>query len=224
MRLIADDLKAVSTLQTVYRVLIISPGKPSYDRFVNLMNALATQVPNTTMTFEGVSEAAAIARLAAGTADMVVPYPTQTGDDAQDYRLSVAPVTKAYYILYTNTAHPLDVANLSRYTIEGDPRNSAVLGLALKPSRDPAASLQRVHDWVADGYINAEGATDPTLRELGFKNIRRWLYKETHNYVLLPKNDAGRRADEFLSAAVSRAKGTAGYDKMQERPYGDWQP
>jgi len=27
-----------------------------------------------------------------------------------------------------------------------------------------------------------------------------------------------------LSAAVSRAKGTAGYDKMQERPYGDWQP
>jgi hypothetical protein len=59
---------------------------------------------------------------------------------------------------------------------------------------------------------------------LGFTNIHRLLYEETHNYVLLPKTDIGRQADQFLSAAVPRAKGTRGYDQMQERPYGDWQP
>jgi hypothetical protein len=211
-------------MKTAYRVLIISRSKLSYDRFVNLMNALAAQVPNTTLTFEAVAEAAALVRLATGTADMVVPYAKQTWDHVQPYFLSVAPVTKAYYVLYTNTAHPLDLAQLGRYTIEGEQRNAGALGLTLKPSSDPAASLQRVHDGVIDGYINAEGATDPTLRELGFRNIHRLLYVETHNYVLLPKTDIGRRADQFLSAAVPRAKGTPGYDHMQERPYGDWQP
>jgi hypothetical protein len=205
------------------RVLVISTSKPSFDRFVNLMNAIAAQVPGTTFTFEAMAEAAALPLLAAGEADMVVPYPQSPLDD-KPYVLSAAPVTKAYYVLYTSTARPLDLTRIAQYTIEGDPRNEAVLGLALQQSAGPEESLTKVHDGTIDGYINAEGATDPALRALGFKHIHRYLYKETQNYVLLPKTAAGRESDRLLSQAVARAAGTPGYDHMQTRPYGDWQP
>jgi len=205
------------------RILVISTSKPSFDRFVNLMNAIAAQVPGTVFTFEAMPEAPAIAQLVAGQADMVVPYPKSPMDD-KPYVLSAAPVTKAYYVLYTNTARPLDLTKIAQYTIEGDRRNEGVLGLSLRQSTGPEDSLTKVHDGTIDGYINAEGATDPALRTLGFKNIHRYLYKETQNYVLLPKTAAGRNVDQLLSQAVPRAAGTPGYDDMQKRPYGDWQP
>jgi polar amino acid transport system substrate-binding protein len=205
------------------RVLVISTSKPSFDRFVNLMNAIGAQVPGTVFTFEAMPEAAAIAQLVAGEADMIVPYPP-VPLDGKPYRLSAAPVTKAYYVLYTNTARPLDLAKIAQYTIEGDRRNEAVLGLSLRQSSGPEESLTNVHDGTIDGYINAEGATDPALRALGFKNIRRYLYKDTQNYVLLPKTAGGRSSDEMLSLEVPRAVGSPGYDHMQQRPYGDWQP
>jgi polar amino acid transport system substrate-binding protein len=205
------------------RVLVISTSKPSFERFVNLMNAIGAQVPGTAFTFEAMAEAAAIPQLVAGQADMIVPYPASELD-GKPYFLSAAPVTKAYYVLYTNTARPLDLAKIAQYAIEGDRRNESVLGLSLRPSSDPEASLTRVHDGAIDGYINAEGATDPALRALGFRNIHRQLYKETENYALLPKTAAGRTLNETLSQAVARAAGTPGYDHMQRRPYGDWQP
>jgi hypothetical protein len=205
------------------RVLVISTSKPSFERFVNLMNAIGAQVPGTVFTFEAMAEAAALPQLAAGAADMVVPYPKAPMDD-KPYVLSAAPVTMAYYVLYTNAARPLDLTKIAQYTIEGDRRNEAVLELSLRQSAGPEDSLTKVHDGAIDGYVNAEGATDPALCALGFKNIHRHLYKETHNYVLLPKTAAGRHIDRLLSQAVARAAGTPGYDDMQKRPYGDWQP
>src|SRR5580658_10423037 len=80
-----------------YRILVISTSKPSFDRFVNLMNAIGAQVPGTAFTFEAMAEAPAIAQLVAGQADMVVPYPKSPLDD-KPYTLSAAPVTKAYYV------------------------------------------------------------------------------------------------------------------------------
>lgn len=180
-------------------------------------------MPGTVFTFEATAEADALPQLGAGAADMVVPYAKAPMDD-KPYVLSAAPVTMAYYVLYTNAARPLDLTNIAQYTIEGNRRNEAVLGLSLRQSTSPEDSLTKVHDGTIDGYINAEGATDPALRALGFKNIRRYLYKETHNYVLLPKTAAGRNTDRLLSLAVPRAAGTPGYDDMQKRPYGDWQP
>ncbi len=205
------------------RVLVISTSEPAFERFVNLMNAIGAQVPGTVFTFEAIAEAAALPQLASGAADMIVPYP-KSPLDGMPYLLSAAPVTKAYYVLYTNTARPLDLAQIGRYTIEGHRRNESVLGLSLQQSAGPEASLTKVHDGTIDGYINAEGATDPALRALGFTNIRRDLYKETHNYVLLADTSAGRDIDRLLSQAVARAAGTPGYDDMQKRPYGDWQP
>jgi polar amino acid transport system substrate-binding protein len=202
---------------------VISTSKPSFDRFVSLMNAIGAQMPGTVFTFEATAEAAALPQLVAGAADMVVPYPKAPMDD-KPYVLSAAPVTMAYYVLYTNAGWPLDLTKIAQYTIEGNRRNEAVLGLSLRQSSGPEDSLTKVHDATIDGYINAEGATDPALRALGFKNIRRYLYKETHNYVLLPKTTAGRNTDRLLSLAVLRAAGMPGYDDMQKRPYGDWQP
>ena len=205
------------------RVLVISTSKPSFERFVNLMNAIGVQIPGARLTFEAVPEAVALPQLVAGQADMIVPYARSATDD-KPYFLSAAPVTKAYYVLYTNTARPLELSKIAQYTIEGERRNEAVLGLSLRQSGGPEESLTHVHDGTIDGYINAEGATDPALRALGFKNIHRHLYEETHNYVLLPKTAAGRDFDRLLSHAVSRAVGSPGYDDMQKRPYGDWQP
>jgi polar amino acid transport system substrate-binding protein len=205
------------------RVLVISPGKPAFDRFVNLMNAIGSQVPGTVFSFEAVAETDALAQLAAGTADMAVPYP-QAPMDGKPFVLSAAPVTKAFYVLYSNTARPLDLTRIAHYALEGNRRNESVLGLALRQSASPQESLTKLHNGEIDGYINAEGATDPALRALGYKNIHRRLYKETDNYVLLPDTAAGREFDRLLSAAVARAAGTPGYDHMQKRPYGDWQP
>lgn len=187
------------------------------------MNAIGAQIPGTAFTFEALPEAAALAQLVAGQADMIVPYP-QAPLDGKPYFVSAAPVTKAYYVLYTNTARPLDLSQMARYTIEGARRNEAVLGLSLQQSGGPEDSLTKVHNGTIDGYVNAEGATDPALRTLGFKNIHRRLYKETPNYVLLSKSGAGPTIDRLLSLAIPRAAGTPGYDDMQKRPYGDWQP
>ena len=204
-------------------VLVISASKPSFERFVDLMNAIGAQMPGTAFTFEALPETVAIERLVAGQAGMVVPYP-KSPLEGKPYLLSAAPVTKAYYVLYTNTARPLDLTRIAQYTIEGERRNESVLELSLRQSAGPERSLTRVHEGTIDGYINAEGATDPALRALGFTNIHRRLYKETQNYVLLPDTAAGRDTDQRLLQAVERAAGTPGYDHMQQRPYGDWQP
>jgi polar amino acid transport system substrate-binding protein len=204
-------------------VLVISTSRPSFERFVELMNAIGAHMPGATFTYEALPEAAAIAQLVAGQAGMVVPYP-KSPLEGKPYVLSAAPVTKAYYVLYTNTARPLDLSKIAQYTLEGERRNEGVLELSLRQSAGPESSLTHVHDGTIDGYINAEGATDPALRALGFKNIHRRLYKETQNYVLLPDTAAGRDIDQRLSQAVARAAGTPGYDHMQQRPYGDWQP
>jgi hypothetical protein len=204
-------------------VVVISTSKSSYERFVDLMNAIGAQMPGSAFTFEALPEAAAIAQLVAGQAGMVVPYP-KSPLDGKPYVLSAAPVTKAYYVLYTNTARPLDLTRIAQYTIEGERRNEDVLQLSLRQSAGPESSLTKVHDGTIDAYINAEGATDPALRALGFQNIHRRLYRETQNYVLLPDTAAGRNVDRLLSQAVARSAGTPGYDHMQQRPYGDWQP
>lgn len=190
---------------------------------MNLLDAIGAQVPGTEFILEPVAEDAALARLEAAQADMIVPY-APTPLEGKPFFLSRMPVTKAYYVLYTNAARPLDFENLAKYTIEGNRRNEAVLGMPLRQSGGPVESLTKLHDGVIDGYINAEGATDPALRLLGFTDIRRRLYREADNYVLLPKTDTGRRIDELLSIAVPLAAGTPGYDAMQKRPYGDWQP
>lgn len=205
-----------------YRVRIISPGEAAFERFVNLMNALARRVPRTNLEFASAGEREAIA-LVAGEAEMVVPYPPGGAGVAGCF-LSAAPVTKAFYVLYTNVAKPLDASRLAAYALEGERRNENVLGVTLAQSGGPGDSLRKVHEGTLDGYINAEGATDPTLRRLGYANIHRELFRAADNYVLLPSSEAGRSADRFLSAAVPLAPGEPGYDTMQRRPYGEWQP
>ena len=206
-----------------HRVLIIIPGAPAFGRFVGLIDAIGAHIPGATFTYAFAPEGEALDLLAAGRAEMIVPYP-KAPLDGVPFFLSTAPVTKAYYVLYTNTSKRLDVARLAHYAIEGEARNAAVLGVALRASGGAAESIAKVSRGLIDGYISPEGAADPALRKLGFKNVHRRLYLKTDKYVLLPDTRAGQHFDRLLTAAIPHAVGTPGYDRMQERPYGEWQP
>lgn len=127
------------------------------------------------------------------------------------------------FVLYTRIDNPLDLNKLSEYRIATFSGHDNLFPFPVEENHAIESSLMKLSSGRIDGYIFAENGGDPTLLELGLTGIKRQLYKVYDVHAVLPRNTAGRKADEFISDVMSRLGSYELPLIWQPHAYVDWQ-
>ena len=144
-----------------------------------------------------------------------------------DYDHSTTTIFHVNFVLYTNKNKPLDIKDLSGAKIETEAAHTQYFHKEIKPSSNIENSLKKVNVGRIDGFIFADNASDPIVKKLGLKNIKRQLYKRFDVKIILPKGEQDKEVDHMLTAAVEKLKQTGQYKKIMgiiDAQYNDWQP
>jgi polar amino acid transport system substrate-binding protein len=131
------------------------------------------------------------------------------------------------FVLYSKKGLDIDLNNLSKYNIETDRAHIEYFPFKITPSNSIEKSLEKVHDGKIDAFIFADFATDPLLKEKGYKDIKRELYKSFESKMILAKNAKGRSADLMITKATEKLKASGKFQKIMDKidlPYNNWQP
>ncbi len=144
-----------------------------------------------------------------------------------DFDFSTETIYKINFVLYSNKNKKIDMNNLGKYKLETDLAHVGYFDFKISGSTDIAGSLRNVDLGRIDGFIFADAAADPLLKEKKFKNIARTFYKRYDVKIILPKGKRGGEADQMLSKAIAKLKKSGKYAKIMstiDKPYEDWQP
>jgi ABC-type amino acid transport substrate-binding protein len=131
------------------------------------------------------------------------------------------------FVMYSKKGANIDLNNLSKYKIETDRAHIEYFPFKIIPSNSIEKSLEKVHDGKIDAFIFADFATDPFLKEKGYKDIKRELYKSFESKMILAKNAKGRAADLMITDATKKLKASGRYQQIMGKidlPYDNWQP
>jgi ABC-type amino acid transport substrate-binding protein len=131
------------------------------------------------------------------------------------------------FVLYTKKGSDVTLDNLASKTIETDRAHVNYFPFDIKPTNSIAKSLEKLHNGQIDGFIFADFATDPFLKEAGYKDIQRGLYKVFESKMVLPKNERGKQVDTMLTASIKNLRANGQLEKIMHQidlPYSDWQP
>lgn len=151
------------------------------------------------------------------------------------YDYSTAEVLKIVFVLFTNKAKPVAVADLKGgnakgYKIETDTAHTGYFPFATIASTSIDASLKKLDSGEIDGFIFSQGSTDPALKRLGYKNIARQYYDTFSGGFLLQKGGRGGPIDSWLSDGLAKLKANGKYQEIvgpyaaTASKYVEWQP
>lgn len=131
------------------------------------------------------------------------------------------------FVLYTKKGSGVTMDNLSSKNIETDRAHISYFPFKINPSNSIKKSIEKVHSGKIDGFIFADFATDPFLKNSGFKDIQRGLYKVFESKMILPKNSRGEEVDKMLTETISKLRSSGKLEKLMSSidiPYNNWQP
>lgn len=143
------------------------------------------------------------------------------------YDHSTETIFHVNFVLYANKNKPLDPAKLASYKLETDRAHTQYFPFAVEPTSSIESSLKKVDAGRIDGFIFADFASDPLVKQLGLKNVHRSLYKVFDVKIILPKGARGGEVDKFLSTHIQALRQKGVYDKIMgpiDVRYVDWQP
>lgn len=144
-----------------------------------------------------------------------------------DYDNSTASIFHVNFTLYTNKNKPVERNRINDYAIETDAAHVQYFHKNIIPSSSLENSLKKVNIGRIDGFIFADSACDPIIKDLKLKNIKRELYRQYDVKIILPKGEHGKNVDNMLTAAIDKLKSTGEYEKIMgiiDMPFNDWQP
>jgi len=142
------------------------------------------------------------------------------------YDYSTETIFHVNFVLYTNKKKPVDIKNIKKANIETDRAHIAYFEFPIKPSAGIGNSLKKLTSGRIDGFIFADVATDPVLKQLKLKNIRRELFKRYDVKIILKKGGRGGNIDKKLSEAITKLRKSGEYNKIMsalDKPYDNWQ-
>jgi ABC-type amino acid transport substrate-binding protein len=147
---------------------------------------------------------------------------------------STDPFQTMSFVLYTNKSKPIDIASLKSgnpkgFKIESDISNMNMFKFTTLPSTVIDGSFKKVDGGQIDGYIMGQLTSDPVLKALKLKNIKRQLYEVYDIVFALQKGARGTAVDKFISEGLKKLKASGKYDTfmkpaIQAAVYDDWQP
>mgnify|MGYP000052291366 CR=1 FL=1 len=150
-----------------------------------------------------------------------------TLEEELPYYYSTETIFHVNFVLYTVKGRGVTLNNLSQYKVETDRGHVDYFPFKVNPSNGIIQSLKKLSLGRIDAFIYADTATDPVLKNLGFKNINRSLYKTFEVKIVLPKNAHGKQVDKMLSKAIQELRKNGKLQEIEgpiDQPYDDWQP
>ncbi len=165
----------------------------------------------------------------------IVQLPDQKKWARLKYDYSTAELVKIVFVLYTNKAKPISVADLKAgnakgYKIETDSAHVDHFPFQASPSTSIDASLQKVAAGTIDGFVFSQGTTDGVLKRLGLKNITRQYFDTYNGVFMLQKGGRGGPIDTMISDGLAKIKANGKYQEIVgpyaavASKYIEWQP
>jgi len=148
-------------------------------------------------------------------------------EDSLDYDHSTESIFHVNFVLYTNKNKEISKDNLKDYDIETDLAHTQYFDFTINPSTRIKSSLVKLNAGRIDGFIFADTASDPLIREYNLTNIRRQLYKVFEVKIVLPKGGRGGEIDGILTSAIKKLHENGRYKEIMDvinKPYENWQP
>ncbi len=148
-------------------------------------------------------------------------------EDTLDYDHSTESIFHVNFVLYSNKNKEINKDSLKDYYIETDAAHVEYFDFKIYPSPKIKTSLTKVDEGRIDGFIFADAASDPLIREYNLKNIKRQLYKVFEVKIILPKGGRGGEIDGILTSAIKKLRESGRYEEIMkpvDYPYNDWQP
>lgn len=145
-----------------------------------------------------------------------------------------AVISNTTFVLFTNKAKPVDVAELKKgnprkLVIETDGANINLYGFTATGSTNIEASLKKVNEGKIDGYIHSQTTTDTFAKKMALGSSKRAFYDYYDGCYTVQKGQAGGALDKLLADTVKKLKDSGQYDKIMGKlnassVYNDWQP
>ena len=150
-----------------------------------------------------------------------------TDESKLNYDHSTETIFHVNFVLYSNKSKPLDMSKLASYKLETDRAHTQYFPFSIEPSTNLESSLKKLDAGRIDGFIFADFASDPIIKQAGLKNVHRALYKTFDVKIILPKGGRGGEVDKLLSSSIQSLRKKGDYDKLMsaiDKPYDNWQP
>jgi len=217
-----------------YKVALMDlPSAPLYRE---LLQGIA-QEAGAKLDMQVVPVARALGLVETKTADIECPQLVSHNPDrlrTLPFDYSTAVIYNSAFVLYTNKAKSVDVANLKAgnskgYVIETDLSNLTSFEFKGSPTTSLEASLKKVDAGAIDGFIFSQTAGDPIVKRLGLTHVRRQLYDNFQLAFALQKGARGGPADRMLTTGLTKLRADGRFDKLmgdyvKSAKYADWQP
>lgn len=209
----------------------------STETYKNMVMAIA-EAGGKTVEVQVVPFARAVYAMETGQADIesaIIQLPDQKKWAALKYDYASTEMCKTVFVLYTNKAKPITVAelksgNAKRYRLETDAAHVDHFPFPIEASTSVDASLKKVDSGVIDGFVFGQGSSDTALRRLGLKNLVRQYYDTFSLVFLLKKGARGGPIDAMITNGIAKTKASGKYQEIMG-PYLaiagkfiDWQP
>lgn len=139
-----------------------------------------------------------------------------------DYDHSTTTIFHVNFVLYTNKNKTIDGKNLKKYKIETDAAHTQYFSFPTIASSDLEASIKKVDAGRIDGFIFADVAIDPIVKNLALKNIKRELHYRFDVKIILPKGGKGGATDKLIIDAHKKLKASGKWDEIMgplDQPY-----
>jgi hypothetical protein len=222
---------------TKYKVVVPKLAPANTEAYNKLITAVLEATGNSADT-EVVPFARALYLMENKQADIlssIVAIPDKAKWGALNYDYSTVDTVKIVFILYTKKGSTITVDELKRgnpnkYKLETDAGHINHFNIAINPSSNPDASLQKVDRGLIDGYIFSQGSGDVALKRLALKTIKRQYFDTFNGVFVLKKGSRGSSLDKLLSDGMEKIKKNGKYDEIMGNvvagasTYIEWQP
>lgn len=164
-----------------------------------------------------------------GKSDFHIPLiksPFKTADEL-GFDYSTSSLFPINFVLYSHKKLSLDKNNLAGYHIYTDAAHSNLFDFKILSSFDVRGALRKLDKGRIDGFIYADLETDPLIKAMGLKNIKRQFYRTYQVHAVLAKGKKGGAADKMITKAMKHIKDSGQWDKLRHPDYliyDDWQP
>ncbi len=204
--LLAAEPASARTIKISLAQLPVLSESPTKGVFIDVIKAMAEIDPQNTYEISVVPFARSLLSVQDGLADVHIPLIRPPSETDLPYRLSQKiNFYKVNFVLYSNKNKALDIENLQQYSIETDNAHTNFFKFPVKPVSAIEAGLVKVDLKRLDGFIFSDVATDPVLKERGYKNIRQSFFS-AFDVTTVYKKDSSNEVDDIMVSALDKLK------------------
>lgn len=131
------------------------------------------------------------------------------------------------FVIYSLKERNINAENILNFKVETDRAHISYFPFKVIASNSIKKSLERVNSGKIDAFIFADFATDPFLKQIDNKNIKREFYDRFEVKAVFPKNERGKQIDQIFISALSELRKSGRLNKIigqLDQKYNNWQP